>query len=62
MTAKIQGQELRPDDIGRWVTFTSMFGNKERGVLSSFRSDGSIFVRFKGPDGERCNPEDLSWG
>ena len=59
---RIQGKILEDADIGRWVTYTPSHGAKERGTISSFRDDGAIFVRFKGPQGERCDPETLAWG
>jgi hypothetical protein len=59
---KIQGKHLEQSDVGRWVTYTPSHGAKERGTLSSFREDGAIFVRFKGPQGERCDADALSWG
>lgn len=58
----IQGKILTEDDLGRNVTYNPRFGKREFGKLSSFREDGAIFVRFKGPNGERCDPEDLIWG
>ncbi len=61
-TPKIQGKELTQEDIGRQVTFTYPHGERCYGVLSSFREDGAIFVRFNGPTGERCDAERLSWG
>lgn len=59
---RIAGKPLEPSDIGRNVTFTHHHGEKEYGRLSSYRGDGAIFVQFKGPNGERCNAEQLSWG
>jgi len=64
----IQGQVVTQTDVGRNVTYVPNHAPDdpsqwERGVLSSFREDdGAIFVRFKGPNGERCNPENLRWG
>lgn len=58
----IQGKELDESDIGRNVTYVPSYGHPEYGELSSFRPDGAIFVRFKGPNGERCDPSDLRWG
>lgn len=65
--AKIEGQTLTSDDLGRTVVYVPNHAAEdpkqwEHGKLSSFRPDGSIFVRFKGPTGERCNPENLRWG
>jgi len=67
MTAKIEGQVLVETDLGRNVVYVPMHAKDdpkqwEHGKLSSYREDGAIFVRFKGPTGERCNPEDLRWG
>lgn len=59
---KIDGKLLDPSDLGRWVTYTASHGGKERGILSSFRANGAIYVRFKGPHGERCPAENLTWG
>jgi hypothetical protein len=58
----IGGRALKPSDIGCNVTYVPKYGQREHGKLSSYRDDGAIFVRFKGPGGERCNPEDLEWG
>lgn len=64
----IQGRKVTDDDIGCWITYVPDHAKDdpsrgwERGILSSFREDGAIFVRFKGPNGERCNAEDLRWG
>lgn len=59
---KIQDKELDFTDIGRNVTYTPSHGQPEHGKLSSFRDTGAVFVRFKGPGGERCEPETLTWG
>ena len=63
----IEGQVLTDDDLGRNVTFIPNHAKDdptqwERGRLSSFGDDGAIFVRFKGPNGERCGSENLRWG
>jgi hypothetical protein len=63
----IQGEPLSQADIGRKVTYVPNHAKDnpalwEHGELSSFREDGAIFVRFKGPTGERCDPENLRWG
>lgn len=67
MTPKIEDKELEPSDVGRWVIYIPNHAAEnpmqwERGKLSSFRDDGAIFVRFKGPNGERCDPGNLRWG
>jgi len=33
----------------------------ELGILSSFTDSGTIYVRFQGPQGERCPPSTLTW-
>ena len=63
----IDPKKLTQDDIGRHVIYKPFYfrddpARWEYGVLSSFREDGAIFVRFKGPNGERCSPQDLWWG
>jgi hypothetical protein len=60
MSASIEQKVLDETDIGRGVIYNNGYG-KEYGKLSSFREDGAIFVRFLGPNGERCNPESLKW-
>lgn len=61
---QIEGRFLTADDIGTWVTFLPSDPNarQERGRLSSFRASGQVFVRFKGPGGELCRPDNLRWG
>lgn len=64
----IEGKKITDDDIGRRVTYIPNHAKDdpkqwEHGVLSSFNdSAGAIFVRFKGPQGERCSQENLTWG
>jgi hypothetical protein len=53
-------QSLQESDIGRNVTYHREFCNVEHGKLSSW-NDKVIFVRFKGPTGEACEPEDVSF-
>lgn len=65
--AKIEGIRLTEEDLGRKVTYVPNHALDrpllwEHGELSSFRDDGAIFVRFKGPCGERCEPDNLRWG
>ena len=63
----IDVKSLTEADIGRNVVYRphhaldGPVSEWEYGKLSSFRKDGSIFVRFKGPQGERCDPENLFW-
>jgi hypothetical protein len=62
----IDVKTLTPEDIGRHVIYKPFYfrdspSDWERGVISSYREDGAVFVRFKGPNGERCSPEDLFW-
>lgn len=58
---RIEGKVLMQSDIGRHVVYVALDGERQPGVLSSFREDGAIFVRFKGQTGERCSPEQLRW-
>ena len=67
MCPRIEDRELTEADLGRNVTYVPNHAKDnpsqwERGKLSSFRPDGAIFVRFRGPNGERCDPENLRWG
>lgn len=67
MTPQIEGQTLTETDIGRHVIYVPNHAPRdpkqwEHGILSSFREDGAIWVRFKGPTGERCDPHQLRWG
>jgi len=53
-------------DIGRGVIYKPHYlrndpARWERGRLSSISEDGTIFVRFKGSNGEKCKPQDLCW-
>lgn len=52
--------KLTRDDIDRNVIYHREFCKKEVGKLSSWNSK-FIFVRFKGPSGEACEPEDVSF-
>jgi hypothetical protein len=47
-------ESLKESDKGRKV----IYRGDEEGVISSWNS-WYIFVRFKGPGGAACNPEDL---
>lgn len=63
----IDPKTLTLDDLGRHVVYKPFYFRDdptrwENGVISSYREDGTIFVRFKGPNGERCNSQDLWWG
>lgn len=56
----IEISKLSQKDIGRNVTYHREFCKKEFGVLSSW-NDMYVFVRFKGPNGEACDPDDVSF-
>lgn len=58
---EIEGKRLDESDIGRLIIYKDPYGSDEIGVLSSFREDGTIFVRFKGPNGENSPPDRLHW-
>lgn len=47
--------KLADRDIGRKVIFTYLHGESCEGVLTSW-NDKFVFVRFKGPNGEACDP------
>lgn len=52
--------KLTEEDKGRNVTYHREFCKREYGKLSSWNAQ-VIFVRFKGPTGEACEPEDVSF-
>lgn len=52
--------QLTESDIGRNVIYHREFCTSEVGKLSSWNSK-YVFVRFKGPTGESCQPEDVSF-
>lgn len=54
----IDPKQLTDKDVGRKVTYDREFCDTETGVLSSW-NDKYVFVRFKGPNGEACEPEDV---
>jgi len=58
--AMIDIKKLKESDVGRNVTYHREWCEKEFGKLSSW-NDKYVFVRFKGPNGEGCEPEDVSF-
>jgi hypothetical protein len=56
----IEIASLQEGDKGRHVRYHREHCTPEIGVLSSW-NDRVIFVRFKGPNGEACEPEDVSF-
>jgi hypothetical protein len=56
----IDPNELTESDIGRKVEYHREYCHREYGVLSSW-NEKFVFVRFKGPTGESCQPEDVSF-
>jgi hypothetical protein len=52
--------KLMPMDVGRKVVYHREFCRREEGTLSSWNHK-FIFVRFKGPTGEACEPADVSF-
>ncbi len=56
----IDPKTLTPADIGRKVSYRREFCRPEDGELTSW-NDKTVFVRFKGPTGEGCEPEDVSF-
>lgn len=51
---------LTPDDVGRSVTYHREYCQPEHGTLTSWNKK-FVFVKFKGPNGEACEPEDVSF-
>ncbi len=56
----IEISKLTEKDVGRNVVYRREFCDMEVGKLSSW-NDSFVFVRFKGPTGEACEPEDVSF-
>lgn len=56
----IDVHDLTQEDIGRPVVYHREFCPRQRGVLSSWNNT-YVFVRFKGPNGEACDPGDVSF-
>lgn len=51
---------LNESDIGRKVIFTYQHGERCEGEITSW-NDRYVFVRFKGPNGEACDPSNLEF-
>lgn len=58
--AMIKIEELDARDIGRSVVYRRAFSDSAVGQLTSW-NEHYVFVRFKGPNGEACKPEDVSF-
>jgi hypothetical protein len=56
----IQPSQLIDADRGRKVIYHREYCEREEGEISSW-NDRYVFVRFKGPNGEACEPEDISF-
>ncbi len=56
----IEISRLKESDKGRKVVYHREFCNKEFGELSSWNNK-FVFVKFKGPTGEACEPTDISF-
>lgn len=56
----IEIKKLTEDDVGRKVTYHREHCRTEIGELSSW-NEKFVFVRFKGPTGEACEPGDVSF-
>lgn len=52
--------KLSAADVGSKVIYHRDFCQREEGELSSW-NDAYVFVRFKGPTGEACDPSDVSF-
>lgn len=57
MNLKIEDTEISDKDIGKKVIYTP---TNQVGVIRSI-SNLYVFVKFKSPNGEACNPKDLIW-
>ncbi len=53
-------KKLTTADVDRSVTYHREFCKVEHGKLTSW-TDTTIFVQFKGPTGEGCKPENVSF-
>jgi len=51
-------RKLTDADIGQKVIYGREYCRREEGELSSW-NDKYVFVRFKGPTGEACEPADV---
>jgi len=51
---------LTENDIGRNVVYHREYCEQQTGQLSSWNNE-FVFVRFKGPNGEACEPCDVSF-
>lgn len=56
----IDPSKLTENDIGRNVIYHREHCDRQFGKLSSW-NDKFVFVRFKGPTGESCEPGDVSF-
>jgi hypothetical protein len=52
--------KLSDADVGRKVVYHREHCRQEEGELSSWNAK-VIFVRFRGPAGEACEPDDVSF-
>jgi hypothetical protein len=64
----IEGREVSSEDIGSPATYIPRHAKRdashpdsERGVISGF-NERWVFVRFRGPNGQACDPNNLVWG
>lgn len=54
--------DLKPDDVGRNVTYTAHHGEREHGVISSW-NDTYVFVRYgMGSTAAATDPDQLEFG
>ncbi len=65
---EIQNIKLERKHLGLFVTYIPNHakGNPahtdaERGIISTINNLG-VWVRFKSPNGQKCNPDNLVWG
>lgn len=56
----IKISDVRESDIGASVVYHREYCKREIGRLSSW-NNRYVFVRFKEPNGEACEPEDVTF-
>ncbi len=59
----IEGRIVGEGDLGKEVTFVYTHGEKQHGFITGIgRRTGTVYARFKGPNGELCDGSQLRWG
>ena|ERR1035437_4689748 len=67
MIHTIEGRQVTHNDIGSIVLYLPNHTNGnilhkdcEKGIITSF-SEQTLWVRFRSPNGESCDPNNLKW-